>query len=257
MSAPRQFTDRWTEVALGSQHVRVHSLYSAADPGPGPPVIFVPGLGTSSPTLVPTARLLPNTFALHLVDLPGFGRSENPPTPLDLEGYAAVVRAWIHAVGLERVCVVGHSFGAQVAVELALDDRAFVERLGLVSLTVDPSARSFPAQLARLALDATREPWPLLRLLARDYQKAGIARLLQIGRIALADRIEKTLPAIEVPTLLVRGDRDPLVPARWADEMSRLVRRAELVVIAGATHAVPYTAPKELALALQDFLAHP
>jgi len=54
---------------------------------------------------------------------------------------------------------------------------------------------------------------------------------------------------------VVRGGRDPLVPAAWAEEICRLVPDADLVVIPRATHAVPYSAPVELAGELQTFLA--
>lgn len=192
---------------------------------------------------------------MYVVDPPGFGVSGEPATRLDLAGQASTLASWLTAIGLERAVWVGHSFGSQIAAELAVRRPEAVERLVLVSPTVDRSARSMGAQLARLLYDSAREPPGLLPLLAREYLKAGARTLLHIGRLALRDQIEKKLPAIEVPTLVVRGEKDPLVSARWAEEVTRLLPLGRLVVIPGAPHAVPYAAPCALARALEEFCA--
>jgi pimeloyl-ACP methyl ester carboxylesterase len=218
-------------------------------------VVFLPGLGASAATVVPTARLLDCARDLYLVDLPGLGRSDKPPAALDVEGLAGVVIELLNVLGIGPVALVGHSLGSEVGVDLAVRRPDLVERLALVSPTVDPRADTFAKQLARLARDGLREPPSLLGLLARDYAQAGLRSLVSVGRAAVRDHVERKLPQLEVPTLVVRGGRDPLVPAAWAEEICRLVPDAELVVIPRATHAVPYTAPVELAGALQTFLA--
>jgi pimeloyl-ACP methyl ester carboxylesterase len=216
--------------------------------------VFLPGLGASAATIVPTARLLNLPRDVYLVDLPGLGRSDKPPAALDVRGLTEVVIAWLQVLGIRSVAVVGHSLGSEVAVDLALRRHDLVECLALVSPTVDPQAASLPKQLARLAVDGLREPPSLLWLLARDYARAGLGSLLDVGRAAVREHVERKLPELRPSTLVVRGGRDPLVPARWAEEICRLVPDARLVVIPHATHAVPYTAPVELAAALREFL---
>lgn len=253
--AEREFRGQWEDVEYDSTRLRIHSLRSEDGPHERPPVVFLPGLGASAATVVPTARLLDSARDLYLVDLPGLGRSDKPPAALDVEGLADVVIEWLHVLENGPVALVGHSLGSQVAVDLAVRRSDLVERVALVSPTVDAEARSVPKQMARLALDAVREPPSLLRLLTGDYLQAGLGSLLDVGRAAVRDQVERKLPQLRAPTLVVRGGRDPLVPARWAAEICRLVPDAELVVIPRATHAVPYSAPIELAGALQAFLA--
>jgi pimeloyl-ACP methyl ester carboxylesterase len=252
--AERSFRSQSDEVEYDSTRLRINSLSSPGDPGDGAPVVFLPGLGASAATVEPTARLLDLPRDLYLVDLPGLGGSQKPAAALDVEGLADVVVAWSNALGLGRVALVGHSLGSEVAVDLAVRRPDLVERLALVSPTVDPAADTLAKQLARLALDGLREPPSLILLLARDYWRAGLGSLLDIGRAAVRDHIEERLPELLAPTLVVRGGRDPLVSAAWADEVCRLVPQARLVVIPRATHAVPYSAPAELAEALREFL---
>jgi 2-hydroxy-6-oxonona-2,4-dienedioate hydrolase len=253
----REFESLCTEVERDSVSLRIHSLCSRGEPGKDSPVVLVPGQGASGVSMLPTARLLPRERDVLVVDPPGHGKSDRPRGALSLSSYAAIMAAWLEALDLKQAVWVGHSFGAQVLVELAIERPDIVDRLALISLTVDPEARTMTSQLARLLLDATREPPALLRLLAHDYLRAGLRTLLEIGRVAVRDRVEEKLPSIKAQTLLVRGARDPVVPERWAEQMAKLLPRAKLVVIPGAPHAVQYVSPLELARELQEFLSQP
>ncbi|MDQ3880940.1 MAG: alpha/beta hydrolase, partial [Chloroflexota bacterium] len=64
----------------------------------------------------------------------------------------------------------------------------------------------------------------------------------------------RKLPCVRVPTLVVRGGRDPIVPQAWAEEVARLLPRGRLVVIPGAAHAVNHDAPAALARVVLPFL---
>jgi 2-hydroxy-6-oxonona-2,4-dienedioate hydrolase len=254
------FDPIWTTTTVSPlrRSLKIHSLRSRQDSGFGSPVVFVPGLGASSESMLPTARLLLQARDVYVLDLPGDGGESEPPDHnLDLAEYVAIGAAWLAALGLERATWIGHSFGSQVLVQLASDRPELVDRLVLISPTVDPRARTMPDQIARLLIDAGQEPPRLLRLLARDYLRAGFRRMLGIGRVALRDRVEQKLPLIQAPTLVVRGGKDPLVPERWAEEIANLLPHGQLVVIPHATHAVQFVAPTELAQAIGEFLSSP
>jgi 2-hydroxy-6-oxonona-2,4-dienedioate hydrolase len=249
-----EFESRYTQVQSDSLSFRIHSLCSRDGSAESLPVVFVPGLGASCRTMLPTARLVPDRRDVFIVDLPSQGESARPSRPLSLAGYAAVAVAWLDALQLERAVLVGHSFGSQVLVELAVDHPALVEGLVLISPTVDSHARTIASQLARLLLDAIHEPPGLVRALLRDYLTTGFRGLRDLGRTAIRDRMEDKLPSIEAPTLVVRGGRDPLVPERWAKQIASLLPHPKLVVIPNGTHAVQYQSPVAVARALQEFL---
>ena len=70
----------------------------------------------------------------------------------------------------------------------------------------------------------------------------------------LADRIEHKLGAVTCPALVVRGGRDRVVPAEWADRAARHLPRAELAVVEGYAHMAHYSAPLAVAPVIRDFL---
>ena len=157
---------------------------------------------------------------------------------------------------LDRPAVlVANSMGCQVATMLAVDRPELVEALVLVGPTVDPEARSGIRHLVRLAVDGWYEPPRLTATVVRDYFVHGPSELMRQARFALDDRIEERLPLIEAPALVVRGEHDPLSPARWCEEVGRAIPNARLVTIAGGGHAVHYSHPRELAAELSRFLA--
>ena len=88
----------------------------------------------------------------------------------------------------------------------------------------------------------------------RDYARAGLKRVIQTIKIALDDRIEDKLPFITARTLVIRGEYDPIVPQRWAEEVCRLLPHGDLIVIPGAAHTINYTAPDALVQAIRPFL---
>jgi 2-hydroxy-6-oxonona-2,4-dienedioate hydrolase len=242
------FVERW-DTAAG---FRVHSC---ADPEPGekPPLVLVHGLGVSTRYLLPTGeRLLPD-FAVYGPNLPGFGPSGKPARPLPLQELAFVLGAWLDAVDVEQPILLANSFGCQTAVELVLQRPDRLNRLVLVGPTVDRHARSISRQLFGLARDGLSEPAALNAIVVRDYLRAGPLRVWRTGQEALADRIEDKLPEIELPVLIVIGERDGFVSERWARELAARTPHGRLEIVPGAAHAVNFNSPDALAALVREF----
>lgn len=219
-----------------------------------PPVILVHGLGVSSRYMIPTAVRLASQCSVYAIDLPGFGRSEKPRRVLNLTELAEALAAWMRESGLEQAVLLANSIGCQIVVEMALRYHELVERLILVSPTVDREARTAPRQFFRLLLDIPREPLTLPFIALVDYLQAGMGRAAQTFGYALQDRIEEKLPHVRQPALVVRGARDPIVSERWAEEVNGLLSESRLVVIQNAAHGVNYNSPEELARVVFDFV---
>ena len=73
-------------------------------------------------------------------------------------------------------------------------------------------------------------------------------------RVALRDHIKDKLPAIQTPTLVVRGSRDVITPQRWARQAARLLPNGQLAVVLGGAHALNFSAPAPLARLVRAFL---
>jgi pimeloyl-ACP methyl ester carboxylesterase len=214
---------------------------------------MVHGIGVASPYFVPTMKRLAPHFRVFAVDLPGFGLSDKPSRILTIAGLADALVAWLWAEGLERPIVLGNSVGCQIAVDLAVRYPERVACLILAGPTFDPNARGALPQIARWLRNAPYEELSQLPLSVRDYWQCGARRLIGTLHHALQDRIEEKLSRVQVPTLVVRGGQDPIVPQRWAEEAARLLPRGQLAVIPGAGHTVNYNSPVELARIVRAF----
>jgi len=208
----------------------------------------------SSSYMVPTAERLAPLSRVYAVDLPGYGKSYKPWPILRLPQLAEALAAWMNALALPQAHLVANSFGCQILAEFALHYPRLIDRLVLQGPTVDPAARTLWQQLGRLWRNARHEPRSLGWLSFKDYAAAGLRRAWATMKLVLADRIEEKLPYVQAPTLVVRGSNDPLVPQRWAEEVTRLLPHGTLRVIPGATHTINYSAPAEFVRVMQPFL---
>jgi pimeloyl-ACP methyl ester carboxylesterase len=188
-------------------------------------------------------------------DLPGFGMSDQPIHPLDVPGLADALWRWLFDNQLAPAIVLGTSFGCQVAVDLAARHPATVDRLVLVGPTLDPKARSTWRLALRWARNAPHSSPRLAPTIVHDFIDAGPWRSAWTFRRALKDPVEDKLSKIEAPTLIVRPERDRLVPEAWADRVAEQILDAELVALPKAGHSVgPKTAARLTAI-LVPFLA--
>ncbi|WP_433131047.1 alpha/beta fold hydrolase [Micromonospora sp. CA-240977] len=254
MAAPRPaagLTSEWRLV----DGLRTHTRRSTAPETGAPPVVLVHGLAVSHRYLTPLAVALASTHPVYVPDLPGFGLTAHPDGAYDVHRHAAHLAAWLAEYRLPPVCLLGHSFGAEVAAALAANHPDAVRALVLAGPTSDPSARSRVGLFGRWLVDCLREAPLQAPILVRDIWNARPWRVLATLSHSVHNPIEEDLVRVTAPTLVVTGARDPVVPAPWRDEATRLVPDASLVVVPGAAHNVVTTAPTQVADACRRLLA--
>ena len=248
IGAAAPLADDWTQTGRGAMFARCGGWQVERIP-----VVMVHGLVVSSSYMVPTAELLAPLCPVFAVDLPGFGKSFKPEHTLSIVQLANALEEWLAAKGLGRVHLVGNSMGCQVIAQYAAQHPERIERIVLQGATVDPHARAFWPQFWRQFRNSPNEKSGLGLVIAKDYLAAGVKRAVQTAREALRDRIEEKLPLLEMPVLVVRGEKDPICPQAWAAEMVRLLPRGELRVIPGG-HCPNYSMPAEFLSAMRPFL---
>lgn len=227
---------------------------SVGEPCRGTPeIVLVMGMAVSD-YLLPGLAALGAWTRAHLVDLPGYAGSGDPPHPLDVREYGDAVAQWLDAAAPGRVVLAGHSSGTQVAAQAALRRPATVAGLVLASPTVDPVARSWLRLVVRWRLDGRREPPGLSKSHRPEWKRAGARRLLRTVRIHLADRLEETVARLEVPVLILRGRDDRLSTDAWAGQLAALAPAGRLVHMPGA-HTFPWAAPDAWSAPIRKFAA--
>jgi 2-hydroxy-6-oxonona-2,4-dienedioate hydrolase len=206
--------------------------------------VLVHGLVISSLYMIPLAECLAGQNTVYALDLPGFGRSEGPHEIFSIPQLADSVVAWMSEMQIERCHLVGNSMGCEVAAHVAVKAPERINSLVLIGPTLDPHAFAFTSQTLRLLQDAIHEPVRLWMNWLFDFCRTGVCRAVGTTRAMFRDHIEEQLPLIRARTLVMRGGRDPTVPQRAADEMTRLLGSGTMIVIEDQPHCVHYTKPE-------------
>jgi pimeloyl-ACP methyl ester carboxylesterase len=256
-----------------------------------PPVVLLHGSGIDDAALSwkhAIEFLLDRGRRVYALDWPGYGESEDPPGAMTTEYYRGVLRDFLDAAGIDRAALVGISMGGSAALGIALDDPDRVERLVLVDsyglrdavpggigsylLANTPFANVFGRQFASSSLEATR-----MAVGEFVHDPAGLSdefvaevneRLRRPGagesffgfmrdefrpdgvRTDYSDRLGE----LSVPTLLVHGAEDSLVPAKWSRDAAAQIPDARLELIERCGHWPPRERPERFNEILGGFL---
>lgn len=243
--------DRWAVV----NGLRIYGLVSTDSPSESStPIVLVPGLNVSTRHTQRLAELLAPYVRVYALDLPGYGKSDTPRRLLPLQALSDVLAGWVPAIGLARATLFGTSFSAQIVMDFAVRYPERVTQAVLASPTVDPSSRPLPKLILRWRRNEHREPPNVGQTTKRDYQEVSHLHAYYTLVQMVRDHIEERLPYVRVPTLVVRGDGDPIISQAWVEQMVRLLPNRRLAIVPGGFHAMTLDAPERLAEAIRGFL---
>lgn len=215
--------------------------------------------------------VMADRFRLIVPDLPGHGATRAPGgmEGWTIQGIAADVAALLRFLSLQSACVVGHSLGGFVALELALGWPALVGGLVLVDTHPQPKSTASRAFFERCFAVARKDGMPgIARLLGdqrstKDADDAGRRRLLDMsvdGYIGAGmaqaswEGVVDRLAEIRVPTLVVVGENDGPAYQEGGKLLERAIAGARLVTIPGAAHAPHRETPEEFTGLVLAFL---
>jgi len=258
-----------------------------------PVLLLLHGMAGSSDTWLPVMPALCERFVVVAPDLLGHGRSDKPAGDYSLGAFACLLRDLLVALGHDAVTVVGQSLGGGVAMQVAYQYPERCERLVLVSSgglgrEVSPLLRllSLPGSEAvlrlacapplqealgsagdvagRVAARAGLHPAPYVAELWRSYASLGDAAtrraflrtlraVVGFGGQAVSARNRLHL-AEEVPTLIVWGDADPIIPVDHALAAHHSIPGSRLEIFEGAGHYPHCEAPVRFAELLAEFV---
>lgn len=164
------------------------------------------------------------------IDLPGYGEAPEPPRTPTIERMADTIAAYLKSQNATDAVVLGHSMGSQVAASLAVRHPELVGHLILAAPVVDATARKITAQAALLLKDLLDESPRVMLLGAREYLRAG-PNLGMKMKAMITHRSEDDYPRVMAPTMVLRGETDPVSNERWAQQVAEMIPGAELRVI--------------------------
>jgi 2-hydroxy-6-oxonona-2,4-dienedioate hydrolase len=239
-------TESW--VILGDRKVRY------LEAGSGAPVIFAAGLGISADFYKPNMESLAKSgFRAIAPDLPGFGETEGQLFGSDIEELTAHLTRFAHAIHIEKADWIGHSIGCQILLRLAAKHPHLTRSIILAGPTGGYGHRLL-RQTRAIAYHAVAEPWRLLKAVLRDYIR--LSPFTYIGTWIKAGKDDPLASALLVhcPVLILIGTNDRVPGAAFTTLLVQILKKAEIVKLAGGQHGLPLDAQGQFDRAVIDFL---
>ncbi len=237
--------------------------------GGGRPLVIIHGGGEGASVWLDSAAGLARHYRVYLPDLPGYGDSQPISDQFHLSQYVEFVGGFVESLGLERFYLVGHSIGGSIALNYALKHPEKVEKLVLVSslgLGAKVGLWVRLVSLPALAKPLSRSLHVLMRALGwvvkRVFASIFINPLppvkIDMGRYIASLRRQPHLSAslydLKMPTLLVWGAKDNIVPVSAAYKAARLIPDCRLQVFEDCGHSVYRQSRHEFSQTLFKFL---
>lgn len=272
-------------------HIEIHGHDVAfSSGGSGPVLLLVHGMAGSSSTWSPVVPQLTEHFTVIAPDLLGHGVSAKPRGDYSLGAFASLLRDLLDALGHDRATVIGQSLGGGIAMQFAYQYPERCERLVLVS----SGGLGDEVSLVLRALSLPGVEYVLPVLCARQLHDAGSAIVRFVGRLgvnlppqlaqlwasygSLADDETRaaflnTLRAVvdfsgqrvsaknrlnlaaDVPTLIIWGDRDPIIPVHHAHSTHELLPGSRLEIFEGVGHFPQCEQPERFSALVAEFIA--
>jgi pimeloyl-ACP methyl ester carboxylesterase len=224
-------------------------------------LVFLHGWGTDSQLwfkIVP--ELINKNYSLYLLDLPGFGQSQIPNTTYSINDYKKIVYEFVKKMGLKNINLIGHSFGGSVAIKLASENPSFLNKLILVNaagIRNSSIQKNFKTALAKI-ISPLFSPSFMQPIRTKFYQLIGseylnIPSMSKIFVLIVSENLMPLLSKINIPTLIVSGDKDKVTPVAYAREMNKKIKKSKLVVLSTG-HFSFLDAPKEFVKILTEYI---
>jgi pimeloyl-ACP methyl ester carboxylesterase len=245
-------SEKWTRI----DGVDVFYRESPVVPQDPRVMAHIHGFGLSGRYLLPTAERLADEFHTYGPDLPGFGRSGKRKDMLDIPDLAHAALDFFDDRGVEKATLVGNSMGCPVIVEFAHRYPERIDRAVLVSPAGGLYNQPLRRAIRQLSADAPREPVKMARVAVPDYVRFGVPSTRRLFRSLTQYPTLQRLLEMRLPTLVVLGQRDPLLPhAHRVDEIASQTDSHVLVVLLeGAAHAINFSHPDQLAHVIRSFM---
>lgn len=246
------------------------------DAGQGLPILLIHGFPHDRRLWNAQVAGLQDTARVIAPDLRGFGTSIDPTGTMTMDDYAADLHALLEELGIQKVVVAGLSMGGYIAL-------AFLERYpavvkGLILCNTRAGADSDEARVGRedTARNVMTEGVPLLaeamlpkmlspeslstrpgmgssiESMMAEQRPAGVVAALR-GMAARPDRTPM-LATIDVPTLIITGEKDTVIPPSESEAMAGAIPGSKLVVIPNVAHLSNVEAPEAFNAAVQEFM---
>lgn len=202
-------------------------------------IVFLHGWGQNIEMMRPVGDNLEKEYHITIIDLPGFGRSEEPKYVFSLFDYVELLHQLLIELEIKKPILAGHSFGGKISLLYA--SKYDVEKLILFGSPFRPGLKKMPLKtkilksikklpgMEKLASEAKKH------IGSTDYRNASpLMRKIMVDHVNLD--ITEEVKEIKAPTIIIWGDLDQAVPLQEAYVLENLISDSAVIVYEGCTH---------------------
>ncbi len=238
-------------------------------------ILMIHGWGGSIHSWQPLLNVLTQKIDLSkikilILDLPGFGESQEPPSTWGIKDYANFLLSIIKKFKIRKnnLILIGHSFGGQIACYFTIINPEYINKL----ILIDPACIRKSGLLAKIAknihgklkqkLKMAISFIPFLKKLLTkllgnyDYMKAS-GRMKKIMQRVIDEDLTEILPQIASKTIIIWGEKDSITKPTEGIIIKNLIKNARLFFIKDARHSPHLTKPNLVARLILDFINEP
>lgn len=242
--------------------------------GEGPNLLILHGWGANSGVMAYMGLKLSSKHTCYILDLPGFGMSEEPKEAWSVSDYADLMEAFINELSLAPVDILGHSFGGRIILKLAPRDKqhALINKIVITGGAGMKPKRGVKFYLRKYTAKLLKMPALLLpgslreRFLGalrktRFWKMLGSSEYAQLQGVmretfvkTVTEYLEPELPRIPHEVLLIWGSEDEATPLYQGRRLEKGLPNATLTVIKGGGHYAFLDKPAKFNIIAEDFL---
>lgn len=240
--------------------------YDESGPDTESPVILMHGYGCNYTTVASIANALNHEKRVYSIDLPGHGKSDEPPFPWGVEEYTRLIENFCKKLNITRPILIGHSFGGRISI--LMGSRNDISKIVLVDAAGIKPRRSLKYYLKVYSFKTAKKILPVLlgkqaggKIIDKWRNKAGSSDYKNSSPIMRAvmskcvnQDLKEFMPLIKSPTLLIWGENDTATPLRDARTMEKLIPDAGLVSFPGCGHYSFLENPAQFRAVIRNFI---
>lgn len=208
--------------------------------GEGKDIVLLHGWGQNIEMMKPIGDNLCSNHRITILDLPGFGESEEPKEVWNIGDYSNMLEEFLNRLDIKKPVIMGHSFGGRIAIRYSANHS--IEKLVLFGSPCIRIQEELPLYVKMLKsakkLPGLNEFGEYMKkyIGSRDY-KAASPMMRKILVNVVNEDLSKYAREIEEPTLLIWGEQDTEAPLKDAKELEKIMIDAGLVVLPGTHYA--------------------
>lgn len=208
--------------------------------GEGKDIVLLHGWGQNIEMMKPIGDSFSDRFRITILDLPGFGESDEPKNTWKIDDYELLLEEFIAKLRIKKPIMIGHSFGGRLAIRYSA--RNTIEKLVLFGSPCIRVQEALPLKVRLLkslkklpGMDSFGE-YMKKYIGSRDYKAASPVMRQTLVEVVNED-LSKYAKEIEEPTLLIWGENDTEAPVAEARELEKIMLDAALIILPGTHYA--------------------